>query len=389
MTRRVFPPALLAVKREGVSYIIWKGSIMRSRWPATLAVCLCALALASDTRARGESKKPIVYSKPKGTIIPYYRTTDGKGKIPFYGEYRCQFYQDGQPAAVVRSRCLDNLRRITQYSTIFEIYTRYDRDDYYELYEEMLVEAVKAKQLIWLSSYGKDGVDRVAKFLDRIERRKDGQKLIRSIFAVHLGDEPYLGGRSREQVESEIRYFDERIQTRYPHIQSWFNFAVSTGDIKTWSTGKEDKPYTLLPRGLDIVSIDYYAWHGNGRTWGTRSYAKASQISLDWIGFMIRDRTFAWNQTRRMLEAIDAASPNQDERPMMLYLGNSSYICQQTHPMTVQSQDAFFEAVKDTEWAGLIWWIFEDYKDCVGGTRPDLLESHERHGRRIRRERLY
>jgi len=64
------------------------------------------------------------------------------------------------------------------------------------------------------------------------------------------------------------------------------------------------------------------------------------------------------------------------------YLGGRS-------PERVEELIADFEYVRKTEWAGLVWWIFEDYKDCHGGRHREIIRSHQRHGERIRRERLY
>ena len=97
---------------------------------------------------------------------------------------------------------------------------------------------------------------------------------------------------------------------------------------------------------------------------------------------------FLPQQTRKLKGAI-AAVYDPGNEPMMLLLGNSSYVYGITHPTPVWVQDAYFEFVKSTEWAGLMWWIFEDFKDSIGGRHYEIIRSHQRHGERIRQEKLY
>ena len=346
--------------------------------PTAVAV---VLALAG---AEAKSPAPVVYKRPKGTIVPAYRYVgkEAIGKVPLYSEYNAQ---NDEPRGYRGDHAswVDNLDVITQYSTFFPITLRSaEEPEKMRRAIDLTRRAFARKQLISYSAYGTEGVEKLSKLLDRLERDPNGQAIIRNVFAAMLDDEPYLAGRPGKDVEKVIAHFDRKIQSRYPHIQSWINFAVSTPQIKTWGTGADG--LKRLPKGLDIVSIDYYALLGNGtkNNWGDRDFRKSEKITLDFLARFMPD------QTRRMKAAI-AAAYEPDERPMMILLGNSSYAYGITHPTPVSIQDAYFEYVRKTEWAGLMWWTFEDYKDFVGGRHHEIIRAHNRHGRRIRKEKLY
>ena len=347
-------------------------------------VVLCG-ALGQVAAAAGRPNGPVAYDRPEGSIVPSYRYV-GKaaiGKVAFYSEYGAQNDEPRQYRGD-RASWLDNLEVIAEYSTFFPITLRSaDEPEKFALAIELARRAYQKKQLIAFFGYGKEGVQNLGRVLDRLETLPDGQKIIRNIVANKLGDEPYLAGRSPEQVEELIAHFDQQIQSRYPHIQSWVNFAVSTKDVRTWGTGRDG--LKRLPKGLDIVSIDWYAYLGNGthNNWGHRDFRVVERQILDVVL-----PTFLDEQTRRMKQAIAAAYP-PGQGPMMWLLGNSSYVWEITHPTPVSVQDAYFEYVRKTEWAGLVWWIFEDFKDCIGGRHHEIIRSHQRHGQRIRRERLY
>jgi hypothetical protein len=348
-----------------------------------LLVVLCAVLAGACALGAGPSA-PVVYKQPKGAVVPAYRYvgSEAVGKVAFYSEYNAQNDEPRQYRGDHAS-WVDNLNVITEYSTFFPITLRSaDEPEKMNRALDLTRRAFARKQLISYAAYGQSGVEKLSALLDRLERDPNGQAIIRNVFAAMLGDEPYLGGRSPERVEKLIAYFDRKIQSRYPHVQSWINFAVSTPQIKTWGTGKDG--LKRLPKGLDIVSIDYYAFLGNGtkNNWGDRDFRKSEKITLEFLA------AFMPGQTRRMKAAIAAAYP-PDERPMMILLGNSSYVYKITHPTPVSIQDAYFEYVRKTEWAGLMWWTFEDFKDSVGGRHHELIRAHQRHGRRIRKEKLY
>jgi len=348
-------------------------------------IIVVTVAAQTSLLKTDKPRKPVVYQKPKGSIVPVYRYVgkDAVGKVAFYSEYGPQNDEPSQYRGD-KASWLDNLEVITEYSTFFMITLRSaHQSEKFEWAIELARRSFEKKQLIAFSSYGKKGVDELGRVLDRLESLPDGQVIIRNVFANKLGDEPYLGGRSPQEVEELIAYFDKKIQSRYPHIQSWINFAVSSASIKTWGTGEDG--LKRLPKGLDIFSIDWYAYLGNGtkNNWGHRDYRVVEKQILDTVMPAFLDE-----QTNKAKQAIAATYPRGEE-PMMLLLGNSSYVWKITHPTPVSVQDAYFEYVKKTEWAGLVWWIFEDYKDCVGGRHHEIIRSHQRHGRRIRQEGLY
>lgn len=332
---------------------------------------------------KGE-RTPVVHERPEDAIVPVYRHAprDAVGKIAFYSEYGTQNDEPAQYGGDLAS-WRDNLDVITEYSTFFPITLR-SADDTKKLRWaiDLAQLALERKQLIAFLSYGREGVDKLGRVLDALERLRDGPAIIRRVFASQLADEPYLGGRSPEDMDALVAYFDEKIQSRYPHIQSWINFAVSTADIPTWGTGRDG--LKRLPRGLDIVSIDWYAYLGNGRK-DSRGHSDIRIAERELFKFM---DDFLPEQTRKLQEAISAVF-KPEEQPMMLLIGNSSYVWGITHPTTVSVQEAYFEYVKDSAWAGLMWWIFEDYKDSIGGRRHEIIRSHQRHGARIREEKLF
>jgi len=343
---------------------------------------LAAPAAAAGTDAN--APKPVVYDRPAGSTVPAYRYVgkDAVGKVAFYSEYNAQNDEPRQYRGDHAS-WIDNLEVITAYSTFFPITLRSAREpEKMRRALDLTRRAHARKQLISYAAYGTEGVDNLSRLLDRLEKLPDGQAVIRNIFAANLGDEPYLRGRKAEDVEKIVAYFDRGIQSRYPHIQSWINFAVSTPQIKTWGTGRDG--LKRLPKGLDIVSIDYYAYLGNGRkdNWGHRDVRESEKATLAFF------HRFMDDQTRRMKAAIAAAYPPRAQ-PMMLLLGNSSYVWGITHPTPVSIQDAYFEYVRRSEWAGLMWWTFEDFKDSIGGRHHEIIRAHQRHGKRIRAERLY
>jgi hypothetical protein len=355
-----------------------------SRICLTFAFLAAAGAQLAAVEA-GQAKPPIVYKTPADAILPVYRYVgkEAIGKVPFYSEYGAQNDEPSQYRGDPAS-WRDNLEVITAYSTLFLITLRSaDEPEKFELAVELTRRAYENRQLIAFFGYGEEGVQKLGRVLDRLETLPNGQKIIRNIVANNLADEPYLGGKSPEQMEKLIACFDQHIQSRYPHIQSWINFAVSTKDIRTWGTGKDG--LKRLPKGLDIVSIDWYAFLGNGTKngWGHRDFRVVERQILD-----IALPRFLDEQTARLKEAIAAAYPPGQE-PMMWLLGNSCYVWGVTHPTPVSVQDAYFEYVRRTEWAGLIWWIFEDFKDCIGGRHYEIIRSHQRHGQRIRQQQLY
>lgn len=332
-----------------------------------------------------QPRPPVVYKTPAGSIIPAYRYVgkEAIGKVPFYSEYGAQNDEPSQYRGD-KASWLDNLEVITEYSTFFPITLRSaEEPEKCELAIELARRAHEQKQLIAFFGYGEEGVQKLGRVLDRLETLPDGQKIIRNIVANKLADEPYLGGRSPEQMESLIALFDRNVQSRYPHVQSWINFAVSTENVRTWGTGRDG--LKRLPKGLDIVSIDWYAFLGNAtrNNWGHRDFRVVERQILDTVLPKFLDE-----QTARLKEAMAAAYPPNQE-PMMWLLGNSCYVWGITHPTPVSVQDAYFEYVRRTEWAGLIWWIFEDFKDSIGGRHHEIIRSHRRHGQRIRQERLY
>ncbi|MBN2474060.1 MAG: hypothetical protein JXB62_05605 [Pirellulales bacterium] len=332
-----------------------------------------------------EAGSPVVYDAPESSIVPAYRYVGeaAVGKVAFYSEYGAQNDEPRQYRGD-RDSWLDNLEVITEYSTFFPITLRSaDEPEKFELAVELARRAYRKKQLLSFSAYGTEGVDKLSRVLDRLETLPEGKHVIRNTFACMLGDEPYLAGRSPEQVEQLIGCFDRKIQSRYPHIQSWINFAVSTRDVRTWGTGEDG--LKRLPQGLDIVSIDWYAYLGNGthNNWGHRDFRVVERQILDTVL-----PTFLDEQTQRLQQAI-AAAYQPGEEPMMILLGTSSYVWDITHPTPVSVQDAYFEYVKKSPWAGLMWWIFEDFKDCIGGRHHEIIRSHQRHGQRIRAEGLY
>jgi hypothetical protein len=345
----------------------------------TLAVLLgCLLAPG------GGSSGPVAYERPAGAIVPVYRYvgTQAVGKVAFYSEYNAQ---NDEPAGYRGGPAgwIDNLNVITEYSTFFPITLRSaEEPEKMKRAIDLTRRAFARRQLISYAAYGREGVEKLSRLLDRLEEDPNGRAIIRNVFAAMLGDEPYLAGRAPEDVEKLIATFDRRIQSRYPHIQSWINFAVSTPQIRTWGTGRDG--LKRLPKGLDIVSIDYYAYLGNGRrnNWGHRDFRKSERAALEFLPRFLDD------QTRRMKAAISAAYP-AGKRPMMILLGNSCYVYGITHPTPVSIQDAYFEYVRKSEWAGLMWWTFEDYKDSIGGRHHEIIRAHQRHGRRIRKEKLY
>ncbi len=343
-----------------------------------------ALAQAALTLA-GQPRPPIIYKTPADSIVPVYRYVgkEAISKVPFYSEYGAQNDEPRQYRGD-RAAWLDNLEVITEYSTFFPITLRSaDEPEKFELAVELARRAYEKRQLIVFFGYGEEGVQQLGRVLDRLETLPSGQKIIRNIVANKLADEPYLGGRSTEQVEKLISCFDRNIQSRYPHIQSWINFAVSTKDVRTWGTGEDG--LKRLPKGLDVISIDWYAFLGNGTKngWGDRDFRVVERQILDTVLPKFLDE-----QTARLKEAMAAAYPPGQE-PMMWLLGNSCYVWGITHPTPVSVQDAYFEYVKRTEWAGLVWWIFEDYKNFIGGRHHEIIRSHRRHGQRIRRQRLF
>lgn len=334
--------------------------------------------------APAEKAEAVVHGQPQETLVPVYRYRGNNaiGKVAFYSEYGAQNDEPGQYGGSLAA-WRDNCEVITEYSTFFPITLRSAHEpEKFEWAIDLAVQAFEKKQLIAFFGYGRRGVDNLSRVLDRLEAMRNGEAIIRAVFANKLADEPYLGGKSTKEAEELIVYFDEKIQSRYPHIQSWINFAVSTDSIKTWGSGADGRK--RLPSGLDIVSIDWYAYLGNGKrdNWGHRDFRVAEKQVLE---FMER---FLDEQTHKLKEAIGAAYPHEDQ-PMMLLLGNSSYVYGITHPTPVSIQDAYFEYVKNSEWAGLMWWIFEDYKDSIGGRHHEILRSHQRHGERIRKEKLY
>ncbi|MFO8012067.1 MAG: hypothetical protein R6X20_02060 [Phycisphaerae bacterium] len=350
-----------------------------------LSLLAAALVPAVAARAGEPSPAPRVYERPKGTVVPVYRYVgqDAVGKVAFYSEYNAQ-HDEPRHYRGDRASWIDNLEVITAYSTFFPITLRSagEEPEKFDRAIDLTRRAFQRRQLISYVAYGTKGVNTLGRVLDRLETMPDGQAMIRNVFAALLGDEPYLGGRSREEMEDLIACFDAHIQSRYPHIQSWLNFAVSTPDIKTWGTGRDGRQ--PLPAGLEILSIDYYAYLGNGTQdgWGHRDFRKVEPAVLAFL------KRFLDEQTRRLKQAIAAVYPKGQE-PMLILYGNSAYVCGSTHPTPVSIQDAYFEYVRRTEWAGLQWWTFEDYKDMIGGRRHEILRSHQRHGRRLRQEKLY
>ncbi len=357
-------------------------------------VTLVGVLFFSCPLIAADPQPPVKYTEPKGTVVPRYRYVgkDAVGKIPFYMEYSSQednrhLYRGNKEA------WFENLETITEYSTLFPIRLfQADDPEIFEWIIELTQAAYKKKQLIVFFGYDYKGVDRLGRVLDRLEKLPEGQDIIRNIIANHLADEPYLGGQTAEQVEELIAYFDDKIKSRYPHIQSWINFAVSTEQLKTWGTGKEGDGRRRLPKGLDIVGIDWYAFLGNGtrNNWGHKDFRVAEKQILDTVFPKYMD-----DQTKRMKEAIAACYPPGKE-PMMWFVGCSSYPFGIAHPTPPSVQDAYFEYIKNSEWAGLCWWIFEDFKEggehgntFLGGRNYEVIRCHQRHGQRIRDERLY
>ena len=328
--------------------------------------------------------EPVVYDRPAGTLVPFYACEDARGQLPFYGEYYPQSGDGASPRYDNDEAWYENLEVIGEYATVFDVILREDDEAHLRRYLKLIRAAEAKGLLVYCSAYGEEGVDRFCALLDLLEREPDGQGLIRNLWAVHLGDEPYLAGQATEQVEALVTYFDRRVQTRYPHIRSWINFAISNQDFKTWGAKAEDGR-RLLPLGLDIVSIDVYAYVGNGGVegWGSPDFAASERAALDWLSAMFADESSPWNQTRLLREAIDARYP-PTERPMMILIGCSGYVKGITHPTPVSIQDLYFEICREKDWAGLIWWCFEDFKDCIGGRRPEIIEAHRRHGTAIR-----
>lgn len=330
--------------------------------------------------------QPVAFEAPVDTLVPFYRCEEPRGALPFYGEYFPQSGDGSSPRYDNDKAWHENLEVIGEYATVFDVILREDDDAHMRRYLRLLRAAQGKGLLVYCSSYGEKGVDRFCRFLDLLEAEPGGERLTRNLWAVKLGDEPYLGGKSTEEVEKIVAYFDERVQSRYPHIQSWVNFAVSNADFKTWGAKAEDGR-RLLPLGLDIVSIDVYAYVGNGGVegWGSPDFEASEKAALGWLAAMFRDESVEWNQTRFLREAIDARYP-ANEQPMMLLIGCSGYVEDITHPTPVSIQDLYFEICREKDWAGLIWWSYEDFKDCIGGRRPEIIDSHRRHGAAIRTE---
>lgn len=328
--------------------------------------------------------QPGRYDRPQDTVVPFYRCDEPRGRLPFYGEYFPQSGDSNSPRYDNQAVWHENLETIGDYATIFDVILRFDDGEHLSHYLALIRAAQAKGLLVYCTAYGEQGVDRFCRLLDLVEEQPDRERIIRDLWAVHLGDEPYLGGKSTEQVEALVAYFDNHVQARYPHIRSWINFAVSNQDFKTWGATADDGR-RLLPLGLDIISIDVYAFVGNGSVegWGSPDSEEAERAALGWLDAMFRDETHPWNQTRLLREAIEVRYP-PDERPMMILLGCSSYVLEKTHPTPVSIQDRYFDICREKDWAGLVWWCFEDFKDFVGGRRPQIIDSHRRHGARIR-----
>ena len=352
---------------------------MRCLLPALLLIALAGLGA-------GQSQAPVVYKSPEGAVIPKYFYQDAKGKLPFYGEYYSQSGDGNSRWYDNPQRWYQNLEVIVPYSTLYMVILRKDDPAHIASYANLARAAVERGQLLCLASYGKDGVDRVGHLLDLLETQPHGQRVIRNTVCVKLMDEPYLGGQSPKELEELVAYFDSQLKARYPHLLSLINFAVSNQDVKTWGTGEDGRK--RLPRGLGIVSLDIYTYLGNGKVWGSPDPGEAERIALDWMELMFRDESFEWNQTRLLREAIDAVYTRQ-ERPMMWLIGNSGYVQGITFPTPVSIQDKYFDICRQKDWSGLIWWQYEDFKDCRGGHAIDTIDCHKRHGELIRSLKLY
>ncbi len=124
------------------------------------------------------------------------------------------------------------------------------------------------------------------------------------------------------------------------------------------------------------------------KVWGSSDPNESERIALNWMELMFRDESFEWNQTRLLREAINAVYP-PNKRPMMWLIGNSGYVQGITFPTPPSIQDKYFDICVEKDWSGLIWWQYEDFKDCKGGHALDTIDCHERHGELIRSLHLY
>ncbi len=193
-----------------------------------LLCILLLLAMTSSTWC--QMLTPTRYKSPKGALVPQYFYQDACGKLPFYGEYYSQSGDGNSRWYDNPERWYENLEVIAPYSTLYMVILRKDDEAHITAYTDLVMAAVERGQLLCLSSYDKEGVDRAARLLDMLEGRSGGQAVIRNILCVKLMDEPYLGGQSPEQLEELIGYFDSQLKSRYPHLLSLVNFAVSNQD---------------------------------------------------------------------------------------------------------------------------------------------------------------